>query len=80
MKKPLRLALALIVLALSLVLLVWAFWPQEREVRRRFIQPTEMQLPTPGSSLLMLRKFVWANQNDETACLPLVTDRFALIL
>jgi hypothetical protein len=80
MSKPLRYTLALVILAGSLALLAWAFWPGERVIRRQFIQPTEMQLPTPGSSLPMQREFAWTHQFVEMACLPVVADRFALIL
>lgn len=69
MSKPLRYTLALVILAGSLVLLAWAFWPGERVIRRQFIQPTEMQLPTPGSSLPMEREFAWTHQFVEMACL-----------
>lgn len=51
MSKPLRLALALALLAGSLILLAWAFWPGERVIQRRWIAPTEMQLPNRGGSL-----------------------------
>lgn len=80
MSKPLRYTLALVILAGSLFLLVWAFWPGERIVRRQFLQPTEMQLPTPGGSLLFQRDLVWTNQPLEMACPIRVVDRFALIL
>lgn len=43
--KTLRLFLALIILAVSLVLLAWGFAPNRREVRRQFLEPTQMQLP-----------------------------------
>lgn len=45
--KSLRLTLALVLLAASLVLLFWAFMPNQREVRRQPIEPTQMQLPAP---------------------------------
>jgi hypothetical protein len=80
MSKPLRYTLALALLAGSLVLLAWAFWPGERVIRRQFIQPTEMQLPTPGGSLLLQRHLAWTNQPFEKACPIRVADRFALIL
>ncbi len=80
MSKPLRYTLAMVILAGSLFLLVWAFWPGERVVRRRYIQPTEMQLPTPGGSLLLQRDLAWANQPLEMACPTRVADHFALIL
>jgi hypothetical protein len=80
MSKPLRYTLALVILAGSLALLAWAFWPGERVIRRQFIQPTEMQLPTPGSLLPMQCEFAWTNQPLEMACPIRVADRFALIL
>jgi hypothetical protein len=47
--KNIRLAIALIILAISIVLLVWGFSPNPRETRIQTISPTEMQLPTPSS-------------------------------
>jgi hypothetical protein len=80
MKKSVRMVFALTVLVASLALLVWAFWPGERIVRRQFIQPTEMQLPTPEGLAPLLTEFVWAHQPVETACALVAADRFALIL
>jgi len=80
MPRPLRYTLALILLAVSLVLLAWAFWPAERVIRRQLIQPIEIQLPTSGSSLPMQREFAWTHQFIETAGLPIVAARFALII
>lgn len=80
MKRPVRLILSVILLVASLVLLAWAFWPGPRVVRRQFIQPIEMQLPTPESFDPLLREFVWEHQTVETACRPRVAIRFALIL
>jgi hypothetical protein len=45
--KTLRLILALVLLTASLVLLFWASMPNQREVRRQPIEPTQMQLPAP---------------------------------
>jgi hypothetical protein len=47
--KNMRLAFAIIILAISIVLLVWGFSPNPRETRIQTISPTEMQLPTPSS-------------------------------
>ncbi|MBI3164213.1 MAG: hypothetical protein IPG44_18925 [Anaerolineales bacterium] len=47
--RKIRLALAVIILAVSIVLLVWGFSPNPRETRIQNISPTEMQLP-PSSS------------------------------
>lgn len=49
--RKLRLALAFIILAISLALLVWGFWPAARETRIQLIPPAELQLPTPSSHL-----------------------------
>lgn len=80
MSKPLRYTLALVLLAVSLALLAWASWPGERVIRRQFIQPTEMQLPTPGGSLLFQRDLAWVNPPLQMACPIRMADRFALIL
>jgi hypothetical protein len=80
MKKPVRLFLALICLAASLILLAWAFWPGPRVLRRQYLQPTEMQLPTPQSSIPLWREFAWEKPPLQTACAWLSADRFALIL
>lgn len=48
--KKFRLVFAIIILAISIVLLVWGFAPNPRETRIQNILPTEMQLPTPSSS------------------------------
>ncbi len=47
--KRLRLFLAIIILAVSIALLVWGFWPVQRETRVQPISPSEMTLPTPQS-------------------------------
>ncbi|MBI5842161.1 MAG: hypothetical protein HZB19_18905 [Chloroflexi bacterium] len=47
--KKIRLALAIIIFTVSLSLLIWGFWPAERETRVQPISPSEMQLPTPQS-------------------------------
>jgi hypothetical protein len=49
--KTLRLTLALLFLVASLTLLAWGSMPNRREVRRQFIEPTEMQLPAPEGFL-----------------------------
>lgn len=54
MKFNLRLMVAVLVLAVSLTLLVWGFWPSERETRVLPVQPSEMTLPTPSTFLLDL--------------------------
>jgi hypothetical protein len=47
MTKPIRFFLALIILSVSAALLVWSFWPTERETRILNIPPAELVLPTP---------------------------------
>lgn len=47
--KKVQLALAIILLSISIVLLIWGFSPNPRETRIQTISPTEMQLPTPSS-------------------------------
>jgi hypothetical protein len=47
--KALRLSLAIILLTVSLSLLIWGFWPAQRETRVQPILPSEMTLPTPQS-------------------------------
>jgi hypothetical protein len=49
--KNLRLLVALVLFLVSLTLLFWAFLPARREVRRQFLEPTQMQLPTPEGYL-----------------------------
>jgi len=49
--KALRLTLALIFLVASLSLLAWGVLPNRREVRRQYLEPTQMQLPTPQGFL-----------------------------
>jgi hypothetical protein len=51
--KSLRLALAVIILSVSIALLIWGFSPNPRETRIQTISPTEMQLPTPSSFQLI---------------------------
>jgi hypothetical protein len=50
--KKLRLSLAIILLAVSLTLLIWGFWPVRRETRIQPVLPSEMTLPTPQSFIL----------------------------
>jgi len=47
--RRLRIALALILLILSLGLLAWGVWPAARELHILPISPSEMTLPTPAS-------------------------------
>ena len=47
MKKRIRLFLSVIILAVSISLLIWAYAPNQRETRVRSISPSEMQLTSP---------------------------------
>lgn len=49
MTKKVRLILAAIILAISISLLVWGYFPNARETRTQQVSPSEMQLPTPSS-------------------------------
>ena len=51
MTKKLRLALAILILVISVALLAWGFAPTRRETRVQPISPSELQLPTPESLL-----------------------------
>jgi len=53
--RTLRLALAIIILAVSISLLLWSFWPAARERRVQPIPPAELQLPTPSTQLPAMR-------------------------
>ena len=46
-----RLILFLIILAVSLVLLLWGFWPLVYVQRVLPLPPDSLQLPTPGACL-----------------------------
>ncbi|NOT05238.1 MAG: hypothetical protein HOP27_11625 [Anaerolineales bacterium] len=45
MNKKIRLFLAIIILAISISVLIWAYTPNPRETRVQPISPSEMQLP-----------------------------------
>jgi len=47
--RKLRLALAFVIIFISLAVLVWGFWPAARERHILPIVPSEMTLPTPSS-------------------------------
>jgi hypothetical protein len=49
MARKTRLFLVVIIMLLSLSLLVWGLWPEQRIQRIQPIQPTQMQLPAPAS-------------------------------
>ena len=44
-----RILLGVIILILSIVLLIWGFWPARHEIRSQPISPTDLQLPTPAT-------------------------------
>jgi hypothetical protein len=46
MTKLIRYFMAFIILAVSFILLLWSFWPQDRETRILTIPPAELSLPT----------------------------------
>jgi hypothetical protein len=75
-----RLFFAVLVLVTSLAVLAWSFLPGARIVRRQKIQPTEMQLPTPGSFIVPShRSLAWLDHSIETACVIHGADRFVLL-
>lgn len=47
--RKIRLALAVVILMISVGLLFWGFSPNAKETRIQNILPSEMQLPTPSS-------------------------------
>jgi hypothetical protein len=51
MSRRARILLGVIILAISISLLIWGFWPARRETRLQPIPPVELQLPTPASFL-----------------------------
>jgi len=52
MGKKIRILLAVLILAISCALLVWGLWPMLVETRVVPVDPGQMQLPTPVSTLL----------------------------
>jgi len=52
MIKRIRIVLGIIILSISILLLIWSFKPLDREIRTQPLDPAELQLPTPVSSLL----------------------------
>jgi hypothetical protein len=57
-KSKLRLGLALLLLAVSLVLLLWGYLPLVRESRSMLIPPADLQLPPPEGWLPLLLEFI----------------------
>jgi len=49
MARKIRLVLTIVILAISLVLLLWGIWPNQEETRIVPVDPGQMQLPTPVS-------------------------------
>lgn len=47
--RKIRLALAIVILTISVGLLLWGFFPNAKETRIQNISPSEMQLPEPSS-------------------------------
>ena len=58
MSRNVRIALGILILAVSISLLIWGFWPARRETRIQPIAPAELQLPTPASFLT--QPILWA--------------------
>jgi hypothetical protein len=75
-----RLVFAVVVLVTSLAVLAWSFLPGARIVRRQKLQPTEMQLPTPGSYVVPShRSLAWLEQSTEAVHAIHGADRFVLL-
>ena len=75
-----RLVFAVVVLVTSLAVLAWSFLPGARIVRRQKIQPTEMQLPTPGSFVVPShRALAWLDHSMEAVRVIHGADRFVLL-
>ena len=53
MKRGVRIVLGAIVLIISCALLIWGLLPARRETRTQPISPTDLQLPTPASFLVL---------------------------
>jgi hypothetical protein len=51
--RRIRIIVGLILLVISLALLIWGLMPSRRETRTQPISPTELQLPTPSSFLIV---------------------------
>lgn len=51
MTRHIRIVLGIIILSVSIILLIWAYKPLERETRTQPLNPSELQLPTPVSLL-----------------------------
>ena len=51
MGKKIRILLAVVILIVSCALLVWGLWPMLVETKVVPVDPGQMQLPTPVSSI-----------------------------
>lgn len=51
MMRRVRILFGLVILSASIILLIWAYKPLDREVRTQPLDPIELQLPTPISLL-----------------------------
>ena len=80
LSKHWRLVFAVVVLATSLAVLAWSFLPGARIVRRQKIQPTEMQLPTPGSYVPSQCSLAWLDKSMEAVRAIHGADRFVLLI
>ena len=49
MIRRIRVVLGVVILSVSIILLIWAYKPLDREVRTQPLDSSEMQLPTPIS-------------------------------
>ncbi len=49
--RRIRIILGVVILAVSIGLLIWAYKPLDREVRTQPLDSSELQLPTPVSLL-----------------------------
>lgn len=49
MIRRIRVVLGVVILSISIILLIWAYKPLDREVRTQPLDSSEMQLPTPIS-------------------------------
>lgn len=52
MKRRIRIVLGVLILAISIALLVWAYRPLDRITNTQPISPLDLQLPTPVSLLV----------------------------
>jgi hypothetical protein len=78
--KPVRITIALIFLVASLSLLVWGFFPSQREVRRQPIEPTQMQLPAPEGFHQTAPLLQYSMEHIETSQTERVAACFVLLL